>query len=291
MAALDEVMTRQCPACRDAVPEAPFCGACGAEFSAAVDARTTLLRPRVYATAHRESVWTPRISSTYLPRLPDRARKPFRFGLILVLVIIGLLAAARLNGPLGVTATIGWPLLFLIYIWETDVFRDVPRRILLTAGLLGIGLGSGWWLVAGRWLAGSYGVSTGAALMLRDVLNVGLVITAVGSILLVVPAVVARIFPVPVREALDGFVIGAFGALWYATAATTTMVAPQFVEGLIEEHSTSRMLGDAITYGVASPIVTVAAGGCWGCACGFSRTAGRAPTRTERRRRCGREGR
>lgn len=280
----DEVTTRCCPACGHNVPAAPFCGHCGAAATATPTRWRVLLRPRTYATAHREPVWAPRVSSTYLPRVPGPMRRPFRVGLIVVLIAIIVLAAIRLNGPLGVTATIGWPLLFLIYVWQTDVFRDVPVRIMLTAMVLGVGFGVGWWLAAGKWLAGSYEVSTGSALSLTEVLNVGLAITAVGSVLMLVPVAVCRLFPMPVRESLDGFVIGAFGALWYSTAATTTIVAPQFVEGLIEDQSAARMFEDAISFGVVSPIVTTAAGGVAGLLLWFTPddSAGRQP-RTARK--------
>lgn len=274
-----QVDTRQCPSCHDTVPLAEFCGACGARFDAPVSRWSVLLRPAVYTTAHREPVWMPRVSSTYLPRLPAETRRPFRIGLILVLIAMVALVAAGANGALGVTATIGWPLLFFIYVWQSDVFRDVPLRIMAVAMLVGVGLGVGWFLIAGKWLARSYGVSTASGFLLIGELNAGLLISVVGGVLMVVPAVVARLFPMPVREALDGFVIGTFGALWYATAATTTAVAPQFVEGLLEGHNATRMLEDAITYGVVSPIVTAAGGGLVGMSLWFrpDRRPGRNP--------------
>ncbi len=281
----DEVTTRQCPACRQTVPAAQFCGSCGADAAAPVDALRTLLRPNVYATAHRETVWTPRVSSTYLPRVPGRMRRPFRLGMILVLIVIVALAAMRSGGPLGVTvATIGWPLLFFIYVWQTDVVRDLPVRILVAAMVLGVALGVGWWLLAATWLANAYDVSTGSAHMLADVLDVGFLITAGGAVLLVVPAVVTRVFPVPVRESLDGFVVGAFGALWYLTASTATIVGPQFAEGLIEDQTLGRMVSDAITHGVVAPIVTIAGGGLVGMSLWFrpNRAPGRNPKRARR---------
>ena len=275
----DEVATRQCRSCSQEVPAAAFCGNCGADTTAPVDTWRVLLRPKVYATAHREPLWIPRVSSTYLPRVPGAMRRPYRVGMILVLIAVGVLAATRVNGPLGVTATIGWPLLFLIYVWQTDVFRDLPLRIPVIAMVLGVAFGVGWWLLAGKWLANSYDVSTGSALLLTGVLNVGLMITAAGFVLMLMPAVVTRLFAVPVRESLDGFVVGAFGALWYTTAATTTIVGPQFVEGLIEEYSAVRMLVDSIIFGVVSPITATAAGGLVGLSLWFTpdRRPGRNP--------------
>ena len=257
----DGVTTRRCPACRATVAATAFCGRCGADGDGPVSRWSALLRPTVYATAPREAVWLPRISSTLFPRLTAQARKPFRIGLIVVLGAIVVLALLRVNGPLGVTATIGWPLLFLLYVWQSDALRDIPPRILAVTMVLGVAIGVGWWLSTVRLLAASYGVSTGSGLVLLAAIHTAFLLSAGGGLLMLLPAVVARLMAGPVRESVDGFVIGAFGALWYATAATTTIMAPQFVEGLIEEQSAGRMLHDSIRNGVVHPIVTTAAGG------------------------------
>lgn len=261
MNADQHLSTVRCPACHAIVVAMAFCGVCGADVGAPVSRWGVLLRPKVYATACREPVWLPWISSTLFPRLPGRARAPFRVGLVGVLAAIVVLSLLRVNGPLGVIATIGWPLLFLLYVWQSDAFRDIGLRILAVTMALGVAIGVGWWLSTVKLLAASYGVSTGSGLALLGVINTAFLLSVGGGLLMLVPAVVARLMAGPVRESLDGFVIGAFGALWYATAATTTILAPQFVEGLIEEHSAARMLDDSIRNGVVNPIVTTAAGG------------------------------
>ena len=281
MTGFEEVPTCECPACHQTVPAAPFFGYCGAAGTAPVTARDTLVRPAVYAAAPREPLWPPRISSPYLPRLAAAMRRPFGVGLILVLAAVVILAVAGANGPVGVVAVLGWPLLFLIYVWQADMFRDIPIRILVLAAALGVVLGVGWWLLAGRILAGSYGLSTGSALMLTGVLNVGLLITAGSAVLMLLPAVLTRLLAMPVRESLDGFVVGAFGALWFVTAASTTVVAPQFVEGLIDDHGAARLLKDALSYGIVNPITATAAGGLVGMSLWFTpdRRPGRNPGR------------
>jgi hypothetical protein len=276
----DDVSNRECPACHSTAPRLTFCGSCGARAGAPVDTWSRLLRPKVFANAHREAIWVPRVSSGLFPRIAGETRNPFRVGLILVLIGVVLLSAVRLNGPLGIVAVIGWPLLFLIYVWETDVFRDIPARILVTAMLLGIGLGVGAWLFAGKVIAGSYGVSTGSGLLLLgEQLHIGFLISLGGAVIMLVPALVTRLFRIPVRESLDGFVVGAFGALWYSTAATTTILAPQFAEGLQEDQSGERLLQDSITYGIASAVVTTAAGGVVGLLLWFQSREGRDPRR------------
>jgi len=273
----DDVITGQCPACHSVVPVAGFCGECGARVGAPVTRLSTLLRPSVFATAHRETLWLPRVSSTLFPRFPGRQRRPFRIGLIVVLIALIVCSLARFTGPAGVFTTIGWPLLFLIYVWESDAFGDIPARIMVAATVIGIATGAGWWLAAGTVLAGNYGVSTASSLALTKVIDTGFLITLGGTALMLVPAVVGRLFPMTVRESLDGFVVGAFGALWYQTAATTTTLAPQFAEGLMREKSSMRILADSLTYGVATPLATTAAGGLVGLSLWFR------PDRRERR--------
>lgn len=275
---------QKCPACGETVPAATFCGSCGADLAAPRERWTVLLRPKVFANAHREAVLAPRVTSTVFPRLPAAPRRPFRLALIAVSAAVLVLAGTRVQGPLGVIAVISWPLMFLIYVWQSDVFRDLPIRILGSAMLLGIALGVGSWVATSTLIAKSYGVSTGSSLLLLgEELGVGFLISVLGAVLVLVPAAVTRLFRVPSRESLDGFVIGAFGALWYSTAASTTVLAPQFAEGLIEQQTAGRMFDDAITYGIANAICATAAGGVVGLRLWFR--ADRRPGRNPRRAR------
>ena len=249
----EHVISRQCPACRCAVPAAVFCGQCGADLEAAVSTFDVLLRPRVFAAAPREPVVAPRLTSSLFPRLPASARKPFR---------LAGPAAGGHGGPLGTGANaalgaitiLGGPLLFVLYMWQSDAFRDISRRALVIAFLTGSTLGVAWWLFTGRLLAGSYGVSTAAGLALQNLLaGFGLAVTVGGALILVLPPAVVRLLRVPVHEPLDGYVIGAFGALSYGCAASITWLFPQIVAGLLDVQSSWRMFTDAITYGVIDP--------------------------------------
>ena len=264
------VPTRRCAACGATVPATAFCGECGAGHGVPSTVWTRLLRPAVYATAHRERVWTPRVSSTLFPRLTGPSRAPFRVDVALILGAIAALSALRAIVPLGVVSTIGLPLLFLIYVWQSDVVRDVGVGILSVAMILGVGSGVGWWVIASALLADTYDVTRGSGLALTRVVDTGLMLSMVGGLLMLLPALVCRFLPMPERESLDGFVIGAFGALCYSTAASVTVVTPQLVEGLMQNFSTSRLLQDAVTYGVVTPVVTMIAGGLFGLLLFFS---------------------
>ncbi len=61
-------------------------------------------------------------------------------------------------------AALGLPLLFLLYLRETDAYRDLPARTLLLTAALGIALGVGWVLLTGAMVARSYGVPLGAGI-------------------------------------------------------------------------------------------------------------------------------
>lgn len=271
----EHVISRQCPACRCTVPAAVFCGQCGADLKAAVTTCGVALRPRVFAVAPREPVVAPRMTSSLFPRLPASARKPFRLALILLLGAMVVLSALRANAALGAITILGGPVLFVLYMWQSDTFRDISRRALVIAFLTGSTLGVAWWLFAGRLLAGSYGVSTAAGLALQNLFaGFGLAVTVGGALILVLPSAVVRLLRVPVHEPLDGYVIGAFGALSYGCASGITWMFPQIVTGLLDAQSSWRMFTDATTYGVIDPLTTAALGGLLGLALWF-RPSGR----------------
>ena len=262
MASTDDLPTRECPACRATVPAAVFCGRCGSDLKAPAGFWRVLLRPKVFAAEPRHSLLTPTITGSLFPRLAEPARRPFRLALAVLLITIVILSALRANMPMGAVATLGGPLLFVLYMWQSDALRELPVRALVIAAAIGVVTAVAWWFLAGRLLASSYGVTAAGGQALMNVLaGYSLAVTAGGAVLMVLPAVVVRLLRVPVDDGLDGFVIGAFGALAHMVAATITWMMPQIVAGLLDPQSPLRLLRDAITYGVIDPLITVALGG------------------------------
>lgn len=265
----DDVGTLVCPACGAAVPAAMFCGCCGAELAAPPSYWRTVLRPKVFAASPREKLVLPLVTSSLFPHLEQPSRSPFRIGLIvLVLALIGC-SLLRLIGPLITVAGLGVPVLFALYLWQTDVYRDMPRHGLLASAVIGTALGVGWTLFTGGVVARAYGIPIAAGFALEHVLSVGLAIALVGAFLMTVPAIVVRLLRPPSRESLDGFVIGAMGALAFTAASTITNFAPQFVAGLITDVPTTRLAAHATLYGLAAPLTAGASGGVIGIALWF----------------------
>ncbi|MCB0945368.1 MAG: zinc ribbon domain-containing protein, partial [Mycobacterium sp.] len=129
-------------------------------------------------------------------------------------------------------AALGLPLLFLLYLAESDAYRDLPARVLAIAAVFGAALGVGYVLLTGEMVARSYGVPMAAGLAMHHVMREGLVIPAGAMLLMLVPVVLVRLLPYKPREVLDGFVIGALASLMFAAGATLTRLAPQFATGL-----------------------------------------------------------
>lgn len=254
-----------CPQCGATVPAGNFCGNCGADRRRPGAGRRALLRPQTFVVAPRERVTLPMVTSTLFPQLPQSYRNPFRAGMAVMLLGVIVLAELRLLAPLVTLVALGVPVLFVLYLWQADVLRDIPLWAFATAGITGIALGVGWVGLTGGLVARSYGIPMAVGFALQNLLGVGLLISVVGVGLMAVPAVVVRVL-IGLRrptslESLDGFVVGVLGALSFTAAATTTRLAPQFVSGLLDRVRQPRLLIEAVLYGVAVPLTAAAVGG------------------------------
>lgn len=256
------VPTTLCARCQETVPVAAFCGQCGADMNRPPHARFAGLRPASFAVAPNEAVVAPLISSTLFPHLPGAYRNPFRIGMAVVLAGVVALSMLRWTGPLVVLSALGLPALFVLYLWEADIVRDLPRHVLALVAALGVVFGVGWVWLTGGLVAQAYGVPVTAGLMLENLAAVGVQVAVGGVVLMVAPAVLVRfLLRHETRESLDGFVIGALGALSFTAAATTTRLAPQYVSGMLEHVPPLRRLIEAVLYGLAVPITAAALGG------------------------------
>jgi len=225
-------------------------------------ARFAALRPAGFAVSPQEPVATPMVSSTLFPHLPRTYRNPFRIGMAVLLA--GLVASALLEwtGPLVILSALGVPALFALYLWESDIVLDLPRHVLGMVAALGIAFGVGWVWFTGGLIARAYGIPVAAGFVLENLAGAGLTIAVGGVGFMVAPAVLVRfLLRHRNRESLDGFVIGALGAMSFTAAAATTRLAPQFVYGLLEHLSLPRRLIEAVLYGLAAPLTAAALGG------------------------------
>jgi hypothetical protein len=168
-------------------------------------------------------------------------------------------------------------LLFLLYLHETDVDDDIPTSSLALTAALGVGLGVGWALLTGSIVADSYDVALSGGTSEGDALLQGLAIPVGTAVLMLIPAVVVRLWRPADRESLDGFVIGALSAIAFVASATLTRLAPQLATGpTAQDQPVHTLLAEAGIQGVAMPLTAAAAGGLVGAALWFNRPAGMA---------------
>lgn len=267
----DAVPQTECRICKTDVPAGEYCGLCGCHLTPRRGEGPDWLRIRDFGAAPGEHLLQPSLASSLFPHLPPRSRMVFRIGLAVVLVALVVFALLRLPAASVTVAALGFPLLFLLYLRESDGFADIPVRTWALTAVIGIVLAVGWVLLTGALVARSYGIALDAGIVGARMLQMGIGVPLGGVILMLMPAVIMRLLKPPTREALDGFMIGALGALSFTAAATLTRLAPQFGTGVVSKRPMDSLIVEAGIRGVAVPLTAAAAGGLIGAALWFKR--------------------
>ena len=120
----------RCDHCAHDVPDGVFCTLCGAHQGSADAPGNPRTRVNRYAAHPGEHVAQPAIFTTLFPHLGQQKVHEFRWAfavgaaVILVLYVTGLITAAILLAAFLV------PVLYLIYLYEAQVYRDAPAIVL-----------------------------------------------------------------------------------------------------------------------------------------------------------------
>ena len=264
-----------CAVCDMDVSAAAYCGTCGAHLLAQRGDGRGRLRMAASAVAPGEHVLRLSIASTLFPHLPHRSRAAFRAAMALLFLAMIVFALLRWQVPLTAVSALGLPLLFGLYMHETDIDDDLPVASLILTALLGVGLGVGWALLSGGRVAQTYDAALGDAETDATTVLTGVAVAVIAAILTLTPAVMLRLLRPATRESLDGFVIGALGAIGFTAAATLTRMAPQFATGPRADarRPVSDLLVQGAIQGVALPLTAAAVGGLVGAALWFTAPA------------------
>ncbi|MBU9764942.1 zinc ribbon domain-containing protein [Mycobacterium sp. TNTM28] len=267
--------TAHCRVCRSDVPAGIFCGVCGAPLCPRRGDGPAWLRLRSYAAAAGERLLRPAPASSLFPQLPTPARTPFRVGLALLPLALMIGALLRAPALLIAAGTLGLPLLFVLYLYDSGAGRDVPDRILLVTTGLAVVLGIAWALLTGPSLARAYSVPLGDSVTVYQIFRHGLGVPIGALILAVVPVVVARLLDRTPRESLHGFMIGTLGTLSFTAAATAPRLVPQFTtELVVRNRPMPGLLAQAAIHGMTLPLSAAAVGGLVGAALWFTQPDG-----------------
>ena len=267
----------ECPVCQTDVPAGEFCGLCGVPLAEHSGDGPRWLRARAFSAAPGQRLLTPAPTSSLFPHLTPRSRRVFLMGLGLLAAALAVATFLRMPAALVAVASLGLPLLFALYLRESAVFRDFPRSALALTTVLGVVLGVGWALLTGAAVARAYGVPLGAGIAGGRILRDGVGVPVGSMVLMLVPALVTRWSWRGDRAALDGYIIGALGALTFTAAATLTRLAPQFTTGMVNRvRPLEGLLVEAGVRGIAMPLTAAAVGGLIGTALWFTRPPAKA---------------
>ena len=218
----------ECPHCGLAVPAGEFCGHCGALLTAGGARRT-----HAFAAVPSEPVAHLSIITTLFPHLPHRHGAPFRVALVAGLVLVGALAVLHLFAVAAVAAVLVLPALYLIYLYEVEIYENEPWIVIGATMLTGAILGVGFARLSGDALAAL--VMTGDQDNAFVVAGIAIPITA--QALMLAGPLLLYLFRERFAEPLDGLTFGAASALGFSLASSLTIYWPALAGPLVATGS------------------------------------------------------
>jgi len=213
-----------CPHCESTVPAGEFCGHCGAHLRTA-----DVNRRHAFAALPSEPVLHFNLISTLFPHLSHRRGGPFRWALIAGALFVVILAALHLFAPATTAAAFLLPVLYLLYLYEVEVYADEPWLLVGATMLAGAVLGYAFTELAG---------GAASRINLAGDSASGFAIRAVASPLLGQALMLAGplflfIFRARYREPLDGLTFGAASALGFSLASELAALWPLITGPLV----------------------------------------------------------
>jgi ribosomal protein L32 len=206
-----------CPHCGSSVPAGDFCGHCGAHLTTRSARRT-----HAYTAVPSERVAHLSIISTLFPHLPHRRGGAFRLALAGGGSLVVLGAVFHLFAPATAVAVFIIPVLYLMYLYEVEVYESEPWLVVGATMVVGALLGFLFTNLTGGAL--SQLVLTGdrdSAFLLGAI-----AIPVVAQALMLAGPLFLYLARDRFREPLDGLTFGAASALGFTLASSLTAFWP-----------------------------------------------------------------
>ena len=215
-----------CPHCGSVVPSGNYCGHCGADLG-----RGSARRRNAYAAVPSQRVAQLSILSTLFPHLPARRSGPFRVAGIGAIALVAILAGLHLFAPATAAAVLALPVLYLMYLYEVEIYENEPWIVIGATMVFGALLGFAFTNATGATMSGL--VLTGdrqTALVLA-----GLALPVVAQALMLAGPLFLYFAHGHFREPLDGLTFGAASALGFTLAASLTALWPVLAGPLVAD--------------------------------------------------------
>ncbi len=199
------------------VPSGNYCGHCGAHLITASSSRR-----HAFAAVPSEPVVHLSIVSTLFPHLAHRRGGAFRWALLAGSAAVVVLAALHLFAPATATAVFLLPVLYLLYLYEVEVYDSDPWLLIAATMAAGAALGYVFTLVTGDTVArlNLTGDSADSFLLAAVALPI-----AAQSLMLAGPLFL-YFFRSELREPIDGVTFAAASALGFTLTTTLTAIWP-----------------------------------------------------------------
>jgi len=162
------------------------------------------------------------IVTTLFPHLPHRRGGAFRWALLAGATAVVILAALHLFAPATIAAVLLLPVLYLLYLYEVEVYESEPWLLIGATMVAGAVLGYAFTRFTGETVGGleiSRDVGT-------SVLFAGVVLPIVAQALMLAGPLFLYFFRSLLREPLDGLTFGAASALGFTFAMMLTALWP-----------------------------------------------------------------
>ena len=116
----------RCDHCAHDVPDGVFCTLCGAHQGTTKESGGAKSRVNRYAAHPAEHVVQPSVFTTLFPHLGDHKIHEFKWAFAVGLAGVLLLYLAHLITAAILVSIFLVPVLYLIYLYEAQVYRDEP---------------------------------------------------------------------------------------------------------------------------------------------------------------------
>lgn len=213
-----------CPHCGSMVPSGEFCGHCGAHLTGG-----NASRQHAFAAVPSEPVVHLSIVSTLFPHLPHRRGGAFRWALLAGSIAVVILAALHLFAPATIFSVFMLPVLYLLYLYEVEVYESEPWLLIGATMVAGAILGYAFTSFTGETVGGleiSRDVGT-------NVFFAGVVLPIVAQALMLVGPLFLYFYRSRLREPLDGLTFGAASALGFTLTTMLTALWPLLAGPLV----------------------------------------------------------